>query len=828
MKNIKIFILFTLLFPFFGDALRAQTCSPSPYAAEQTWWIPNRTSKVRIDFQTGTAVLNNPATGFLGQGVAGGFEGNVAVTHPLTGQLLFVTDGNVIYNGSTGVAASGPVVGGNGSSGESSAVIPDPQGVWGRDFIVFGNSAANIAGTLTSAKYNLETNTISNVSTLLPASSIYEALEVVPHANGTDYWILVNTVDQKVKSYLYSKASGFNPTAVSTIDVANLAGLDPSFIATSSFISWDPRTPGKMLISRHNKVGLANFNATTGILGAWQVYITTPANTTPQTGYGPAYSPNGRYIYYQEYFPPPTNQSVLKYFDLTNFTTTTLDVTPGAAYGLKIAPDGRLYGVCFNASFTYQLYYLNANANTPPAVPGSLLQFNTGGRQTSLQLPNNVYWACIPCQAGTVAPALANTTITTGPATVGNLIALLSASNQPAGTVITIHAGATATTANKLANGTAIVNGTTYYVSFYDGLNLCYSPTTPVLVFRMVPFTCDSKLYVSKEVAAGVTTGLTEMATGTALTFAPAIGTAYNPQYNALGYNPVNNLMYGIIAGTRQLVMIGANGTYRNLGNVASLPTPTGASNSFNAGEFDASGNFYVKQNGLNSSIYKVNVLNLTASTINLVNASAVAVNLNLQDMAFNINDNKLYSTNSADGNLVSIDLAAAALGTTTVIGGGLGNASISYDAMFGSPTGIYGLGNNGAGLTKFDLITGKRATLYTSATFNGLDGAHCSTAPIVTPFCIQFGDATSPGIPTQTGISSLVGFANGWPGNVPNGFIAIESKNKGFVITRVSSVSAIPVADLVEGMLVYDNDAACVKLYNGSVWKCLQRSCNQ
>lgn len=79
----------------------------------------------------------------------------------------------------------------------------------------------------------------------------------------------------------------------------------------------------------------------------------------------------------------------------------------------------------------------------------------------------------------------------------------------------------------------------------------------------------------------------------------------------------------------------------------------------------------------------------------------------------------------------------------------------------------------------------------------------------------------------TKTGVSNLEGFANGWPGNVPNGFIAIESKNKGFVITRLATVTDIPTADLVEGMLVYDIAAACVKLYNGATWKCLTRSCD-
>jgi len=71
-----------------------------------------------------------------------------------------------------------------------------------------------------------------------------------------------------------------------------------------------------------------------------------------------------------------------------------------------------------------------------------------------------------------------------------------------------------------------------------------------------------------------------------------------------------------------------------------------------------------------------------------------------------------------------------------------------------------------------------------------------------------------------------------GWPENIPNGFIALESKEKGLVITRVAHVSTAPVAtdsvtDPIAGMLVYDIQDKCVKLFNGTSWNCIKRSCN-
>lgn len=461
-------------------------CPPDPYAAQQTWWLADgfRTPihPVIIDFKTGSPVVSTPSTGY-GNGFSAytvsnglGYEGNTTVTHPITKEFLFATDGNTLFRASDGAAATGTNVGGGKSAGEAAAVIPDPNGILGQSFLILGNTSWNTPGGLNMSKYDLATNTLTNLTTLLPSGTIYEGLEVIPHTNGNDYWILVNTTDQKVKSYLYSKTSGFNSTAVSSTDVINLAGVNPSFIATCSFISWDPRNPGKLLISRHNKVGLASFNPSTGVLGTWDVkvsYSTGFPDDDSSLGYSVALSPNGRYIYYK------VDYDKVMYYDLQTSTSSQL-ATINAPTGFKIGPDDKLYIVGY-PSFDPGLYYY-ATPDSPSPSTSTLPLLNTSGYTVPLQLPNNVYWGCLTCQSGTASPALANTNITSNPATVGDLIALLSASNQPAGTVITIHSATPAMDINKLANSTAIVAGTTYYASFYDGLALCYSPTTAVTV----------------------------------------------------------------------------------------------------------------------------------------------------------------------------------------------------------------------------------------------------------------------------------------------------------------------------------------------------------
>ncbi|UKB85989.1 hypothetical protein LF887_10290 [Chryseobacterium sp. MEBOG06] len=90
--------------------------------------------------------------------------------------------------------------------------------------------------------------------------------------------------------------------------------------------------------------------------------------------------------------------------------------------------------------------------------------------------------------------------------------------------------------------------------------------------------------------------------------------------------------------------------------------------------------------------------------------------------------------------------------------------------------------------------------------------------------YCTKDPAAGTPDGFTKVGISGYTNLQNGWPGNIPNGFLALESKDKGMVITRTTSGSiALPV----EGMLIYDTADKCFKLYNGTAWNCIVRSCN-
>ncbi|WP_129057025.1 MULTISPECIES: hypothetical protein [unclassified Chryseobacterium] len=91
--------------------------------------------------------------------------------------------------------------------------------------------------------------------------------------------------------------------------------------------------------------------------------------------------------------------------------------------------------------------------------------------------------------------------------------------------------------------------------------------------------------------------------------------------------------------------------------------------------------------------------------------------------------------------------------------------------------------------------------------------------------YCTKDPATGTPDSITKLGITGHAGLQANWPAIIPNGFIALESTNKGFVITRTTAANiALPV----EGMLIFDTADNCIKLYNGTSWNCIVRSCNE
>jgi len=96
--------------------------------------------------------------------------------------------------------------------------------------------------------------------------------------------------------------------------------------------------------------------------------------------------------------------------------------------------------------------------------------------------------------------------------------------------------------------------------------------------------------------------------------------------------------------------------------------------------------------------------------------------------------------------------------------------------------------------------------------------------------FCYKPEVTTGNLLDTQVGITSLgrAGSSENWPMVRKGGWLALESHTKSFVLNRIPTTAAVnAIANPIEGMIVYDEEAKCIKIYttlnNGSTygWHC-------
>lgn len=144
----------------------------------------------------------------------------------------------------------------------------------------------------------------------------------------------------------------------------------------------------------------------------------------------------------------------------------------------------------------------------------------------------------------------------------------------------------------------------------------------------------------------------------------------------------------------------------------------------------------------------------------------------------------------------------------------------------------------NNAGILAFTPVTGffgdATNILYTIKDNAGLTSNQALISIKVEEFCYRPGSTSGAVLDTTFGITSLgrAGAENGnWPLVRKGGWMALESKTKGLVINRIATTVAVnAIPDPVEGMLVYDIEAACLKMFTSTdneitfAWKCMNK----
>ena len=167
--------------------------------------------------------------------------------------------------------------------------------------------------------------------------------------------------------------------------------------------------------------------------------------------------------------------------------------------------------------------------------------------------------------------------------------------------------------------------------------------------------------------------------------------------------------------------------------------------------------------------------------------------------------------------------------GTAAVIGSGAGQVSITTSTDAAGTTGAWPTGFTLNADGTITVAAGTAAGSYTLyyTICNQTAGTPCDTAAVTItvfiPFCYKPAQTSGTILDTNHGITALgrAGADNSnWPMVRKGAWTVLEAKTKGFVVNRVAN-PATDIANPVEGMMVFDTTAQCLKIYNGTVWSC-------
>jgi hypothetical protein len=260
-----------------------------------------------------------------------GFEGMVVVSDPLSGALVFYSDGQTVVNASHAVMFNGTGLFGHYSGAQTVNCVPVP-GQLGK-FYLLTSRAYDLAGDnffysivdLTDPSYPL--GKVTNKNTLLSSAIYGQANKVISKPGTTDYWWIGHVLNTNTYHRIAITSSGFSAVTSYTATGTNAGD--------SYAMAYSPMN-NKLAVSGLGALGMLfiDFNSTTG------AFSNPTQILSVSCGLG-NFSPNGSKIYF---IMNATGALRLHQYDLSNGITTNMN-TCCYAHDTKTGPDGKMYHI---------------------------------------------------------------------------------------------------------------------------------------------------------------------------------------------------------------------------------------------------------------------------------------------------------------------------------------------------------------------------------------------------------------------------------------------------------------------------------------------------
>ncbi|SHI60134.1 hypothetical protein SAMN02745146_1148 [Hymenobacter daecheongensis DSM 21074] len=359
---------------FFGALLLACCLRPAAaqaQAPEQSIWYFGGQAGLRFE---GTAAPTPLLDGKMST-----YEGSAVATNK-QGQLLFYTNGELVYNRKHEVMLNGKGLMGSKSSAQSALIVPDPGS--GNVFYIFTTAPQ---GTSNGMRYSVVDMTreggFGDVprANMLLITPVAEKLAAVKHKNGRDIWVIGHRWNSNAfVAYLVTADGVETKPVLSNVGSMN-AGPGRNAIGTIKF-SPDGRKLATSIWRESNKFEVFDFDAATG-------KVSNPTSFgTYEEAYGVEFSPDGTKVY-GTCNGKGGGQAEIWQFDLTPKKPAAVKIGTSANRkigSLQLGNDGRIYVAREDNPFLGVIQNPNAAGLACKYVDDGL---KLGGRRSKLGLP---------------------------------------------------------------------------------------------------------------------------------------------------------------------------------------------------------------------------------------------------------------------------------------------------------------------------------------------------------------------------------------------------------------------------------------------------------
>ena len=308
------------------------------------------------------------------------------------GELLFYTNGVIVWDRNHVIMPNGEGLLGNSSSTQSAIIVPKPKS--DHIYYIFTVTSGGRDDGLRYSEVNLNLNNgdgdITSNKNVLLTTPCAEKITAVQHANGSDFWIMTHSWNGSDFLAFRVSQSGVESIPVTTTIGSFHGGEDYNSIG---YMKFSPNGTKLALAkwSLNSMVEIFDFDCSKGIVSN-PIEIDTVFDKSSLTGaYGLEFSPNSRFLYVTG-LDFSTFTSELYQFDLSLPSKNDIINTHTLLYcgnnllsALQLALDGRIYVSNSSSDFLGVINNPNINGESCNYLDNAV---ELNGRSATFGLPS--------------------------------------------------------------------------------------------------------------------------------------------------------------------------------------------------------------------------------------------------------------------------------------------------------------------------------------------------------------------------------------------------------------------------------------------------------